>query len=58
VLLFRDVPAVTTAEMESVLEAIGAQNPKAKGADPKQFYDATPLEQLTREGFIKELYPR
>jgi hypothetical protein len=57
-MLFRDVPTVTTAEMESVLEAIGSQNPKAKGADPKQFYDPAPLEQLTREGFIKEIYPR
>jgi hypothetical protein len=44
--------------MESLLEAIAAQNPKAKGADPKQFYDPAPLEQLTREGFVKEIRPR
>jgi NitT/TauT family transport system substrate-binding protein len=54
----RDVPTVTTSEMESVLEDIAVRTPKAKGADPKQFYDPGPLEQLTREGFIKELYPR
>jgi NitT/TauT family transport system substrate-binding protein len=58
VMIFRDVPAVTRAEMESVLEAIASQNPKAKGADPKQFYDPVPLEQLTREGFIKEIDSR
>jgi hypothetical protein len=40
------------------LEDIAAQNPKAKGADPKQFYDPAPLEQLSKEGFIAELYPR
>ena len=57
-MLFRDVPAVTGAEMESVLEAIGPQNPKAKNADPKQFYDPAPLEQLSREGFIKEISSR
>jgi NitT/TauT family transport system substrate-binding protein len=58
VMLFRDAPAVTRAEMESVLEAIGTQNAKAKGADPKQFYDPFPLEQLAREGFIKESLQR
>jgi NitT/TauT family transport system substrate-binding protein len=54
----RAVPTVTNGEMESVLEAIGSQNPKAKSADPKQFYDLAPLEQLSREGFIKEIHPR
>lgn len=54
----RDVPSVTNVEMESVLEAIGSQNPKAKSADPKQFYDLAPLEQLTREELIKEIHPR
>lgn len=54
----RDVPAVTIGEMESVLEAIASQNPKARGADPKQFYDPAPLEQLTREGFVKQIYSR
>ena len=34
------------------------RNAKAKSVDPKQFYDPAPLEQLAREGFIKELYPR
>ena len=54
----RDVPTITAAEMESVLEDVSARNPKAKGADPRQFYDPAPLDQLAREGFIKELYPR
>ena len=54
----RDIPTVTHAEMEAVMEDIATRNPKAKGVDVKQFYDLAPLEQLTKEGFIKELYPR
>jgi len=54
----RDVPTVTQAEMEGVVEDIATRNPKAKSIDPKQFYDPAPLEQLAKDGFIKELYPR
>jgi NitT/TauT family transport system substrate-binding protein len=54
----RDVPTITSTEIESALEEISVRNLKAKGADPKQFYNSAPLEQLAREGFIKELYPR
>jgi len=54
----RDVPTVTPAEMDAVLDDIASRNPKAKGVDVKQFYDLNPLEQLAKEGFINELYPR
>ena len=54
----RDVPTVTLPEMEAVLGDIASRNPKAKGVDVKQFYDLNPLDQLAKEGFIKELYPR
>jgi len=54
----RDVPTITSAELDAVLEDISARNPKAKGADPRQFYDPVPLERLAKENFIKELYPR
>jgi NitT/TauT family transport system substrate-binding protein len=54
----RNVPNITSTEIESVLEEISVRNPKAKGADPKQFYNSAPLGQLAKEGFIKELYPR
>lgn len=54
----RNIPTITPAEMEAVLDDVASRNPKAKGADPKQFYDPNPLEQLAKEGFIKELYPR
>ena len=54
----RDIPNVTAGEMAAVLEDIATRNPKAKGVNPSQFYDPAPLEQLAKEGFIKELYPR
>lgn len=54
----RNVPTVTSVEMEAVIEDIASRNPKAKGVDVKQFYDLNPLEQLVKEGFVKELYPR
>ncbi|HEY1235394.1 MAG TPA: ABC transporter substrate-binding protein [Candidatus Binatia bacterium] len=54
----RDVPTVTQPEMEGVIEDIATRNPKAKSVEPRQFYDPAPLEQLAKEGFIKELYPR
>jgi hypothetical protein len=52
------VPTVTLPEMEAVMEDIATRTPKAKGLDARQFYDPAPLEQLAKEGFIKELYPR
>jgi hypothetical protein len=54
----RDVPTITSTEIEAALEEIAVRNPNAKGADPKRFYNPAPLEHLTREGFIKKLYPR
>jgi NitT/TauT family transport system substrate-binding protein len=54
----RDIPTVTHPEMEAVVEDIASRNPKAKGVDVRQFYDPAPLEQLAKEGFIKELYPK
>jgi NitT/TauT family transport system substrate-binding protein len=54
----RNIPTVTLSEMEAVLEDLAERNPKAKSADARRFYDPAPLEQLIREGFVKELYPR
>ena len=54
----RDVPTVSSAEVETALEEIAARNPKARGLEPKQFYDSAPLEKLAREGFIRQLQSR
>ena len=55
VMLFRDFPVVTQEEMASVLDSLANQNPRAKGADPKQFYNNAPLDQLIQEGFVKDV---
>ena len=54
----RNVPTITVPEMEAVLDDVATRNPKAKGVDLRQFYDPGPLDQLAKEGFIKELYPQ
>ena len=54
----RDVPTIGSSEVESALEEVSARNPKAKGLDPRQFYDPAPLERLAKEGFIKQLHGR
>jgi NitT/TauT family transport system substrate-binding protein len=54
----RDVPTISATEIESALEELSATNPKAKAADPKQFFDPGPLGHVAKEGFIKELHPR
>jgi ABC-type nitrate/sulfonate/bicarbonate transport system substrate-binding protein len=54
----RNIPTVTLPEMEAVMEDLAERNAKAKGADARRFYDPAPLEQLAKDGFIKELYPR
>jgi len=54
----RDIPTITSSEVEAAIEEIAARNPKAKGMEPRQFYDPAPLEQLAKGGFIKQLYPR
>jgi ABC-type nitrate/sulfonate/bicarbonate transport system substrate-binding protein len=54
----RNIPTVTLPEMEAVMEDLAERNPKARGADARKYYDPAPLEQLVKEGFVKELYPR
>ncbi len=54
----RDVPTISSAEVETALEEIAARNPKVKGLDAKQFFDAAPLEQLIKQGFVKQLQSR
>ena len=49
---------MTLPEMEAVMEDLAERNPKARGVDARKFYDPAPLEQLAKDGFIKELYPR
>ncbi len=54
----RDVPTVSANEIETAFEEIAARTPRAKSADQRAFYDTAPLDQLAKEGFLKQLYPR
>jgi hypothetical protein len=42
--------------VETVLEFLSRENPKAKGADPKSFVDDRIVREIDASGFIKSLY--
>jgi NitT/TauT family transport system substrate-binding protein len=52
--LFLKVPYMPEEAIRTVLSL--SDNPKAALADPKDFYDNTPLKELEASGFVKELY--
>ncbi len=51
----RDVPTVAANEIENAFEDIAARVPRAKGVDQRPFYDTAPVDQLAKEGFLKQL---
>jgi ABC-type nitrate/sulfonate/bicarbonate transport system substrate-binding protein len=51
----RDVPTVAANEIENAFEDIATSNPRAKSADQRAFYDTAPIDQLAKEGFLKQL---
>jgi len=50
------VPLTTAEAMRSVLDDLGGRIPKAKGADPRKFFDDTFVRQMHASGFIDALY--
>ena len=50
------VPYPSVAGIKTVLEFLAKDNPKAKGADPNAFMDASLVKALDESGFIKTLY--
>jgi hypothetical protein len=52
--MFPRVPYVTEEQIKSSLAL--SENPKAAGADPKDFFDNRFIKELEDSGFIKELY--
>jgi hypothetical protein len=52
------VPTVGADEIANAFEDIAARNPRAKGLDQRAFYDTAPIDQLAREGFLKQLNVR
>ena len=50
------VPMPTVEAMKAVLEELELRNPKAKGQDPKRFFDDRFVRELQSSGFIDALY--
>ncbi|HYA30531.1 MAG TPA: ABC transporter substrate-binding protein [Acidobacteriota bacterium] len=50
------VPFPTPEAFRAVLDELAQVNPKAKGQDPKKFYDDSILQDLDKSGFIGALY--
>jgi ABC-type nitrate/sulfonate/bicarbonate transport system substrate-binding protein len=53
---YSQVPYATPKAVDTTLEFIAAEEPKAKGADPKQFLDESLVREVEASGFIKRLY--
>ena len=53
---FERIPYPSASGIKTVLESLVKENPKAKGADPASFVDASILKALEDSGFIKSLY--
>lgn len=56
--LMPDVPYATAEGIQAVLEFLSAKQPKAAGANPKDFYDMSFLKKIEESGFIRSLYAR
>ena len=53
---YNQVPYATPKAVETTLEFIAGEDPKAKGADPKLFVDESVVREVEASGFIKTLY--
>jgi NitT/TauT family transport system substrate-binding protein len=53
---YNRVPYAMPKAVETTLEFIAGEEPKAKGADPKQFVDQSLVREVESSGFIAALY--
>jgi ABC-type nitrate/sulfonate/bicarbonate transport system substrate-binding protein len=53
---YNQVPYAMPKAIETTLEFIASDEPKAKGVDPKQFVDESIVREVEASGFIKTLY--
>jgi len=54
----RLVPRTTEAGVRNVLDAVADQNPKARSANPQDFYTNRFIDELEQTGFMRELASR
>ena len=50
------IPFPTPDAFRTVLEELAEVNPKAKGQEPRKFYDDSILRELEKSGFIDKAY--
>ena len=55
---YNRVPYATPKAVETTLEFVAGEEPKARGADPKQFLDESLVREVEASGFIKSLYEK
>jgi NitT/TauT family transport system substrate-binding protein len=55
---FENTPYVSLRGVNTLLEFLGKDNPKARTADPRSFIDDSLVKELDDAGFIKKLYER
>ena len=55
---FENTPYVSLRGVNTLLEFLGKDNPKAQTADPRSFIDNSLVKELDDAGFIKKLYER
>jgi NitT/TauT family transport system substrate-binding protein len=53
---YNRIPYANPRAVETTLEFVAAQEPKARGADPKLFVDESIVREVEASGFIKKLY--
>lgn len=54
--VFPEAPYPTPEGVKTMLDDLAPRNPKAAAADPKAFVDMSFVQELEKEGFIKQLY--
>ena len=52
------IPYPSLQGVETVLDFIAKDNPKARNADPKTFFDASIVREIEASGFVKALYEK
>ena len=56
--IVRLAPRTTEAAVRNVLEALADQNPRARGANPQDFYTNRFIDEIEQTGFMRELAAR
>ena len=56
--VFPEAPYPTPDGVKTLLDYLAPSNSKAAAADPKSFIDMSFVQELEKEGFIKQLYKR